>query len=265
MRALGLYVKFLGIAFRSRLQYRSDFLIAVVGVVVLNTSNLALIWALLQTFDSIGGWHYWEIAMLYSMWLMSHSINAVFFWHLPTLEDDILQGRFDQYLLRPCSPLLQFLGRELNYMGVGDSVVAIAIFNIAYANLGLEWSPTQWIFFVVSVVSGLVIETAIAWIVGTVAFWTGRSRSIYGATTRFNILAQQYPLDAFGLWFRVFVTGFLPVAFVNYYPLTVLLNKPNGLGWPILGYLSPLVAIVITGLGMLLWQQGLRQYTSSGN
>ena len=263
--SLHLYFKFIGIAIRSRLEYRSDFLVGMVGVIILNGVNLSLTWVMVSHFRVLAGWQFWEIVMLYGMWLLSHSIYAVFFWHLSTLEDDILHGRFDQYLVRPCSVLLQFLGREVNYFGVADVVVAIAAFSLAYRNLGLDWAAWQWAFFIVAVLSGTVIETCIAWIIGSLSFWIGRSRSVFWLSMRLKMLSQNYPIDVFGQWFQIFVTGFLPIAFMNYYPLTQLLGKPNALGIAALGFLSPVVAGILLVLGSLVWRKGLAGYTSSGS
>jgi ABC-2 type transport system permease protein len=82
---------------------------------------------------------------------------------------------------------------------------------------------------------------------------------------RFQLMIQQYPIDVFGQWFRVFVTGFLPVAFINYYPLTLLLDKSNALHIPLLGWISPLVAILMFSLGTFAWRRGLLGYSSSGS
>jgi len=247
------------------MQYRADFLFGVVGVLVLNFVNLSLIWIMVARFRALAGWQYWEIVMLYGTFLLSHSVYAVFFWHLSRLEDDILHGRFDQYLVRPCSPLMQFLGREVNYMGVADVVFATSALILAYHNLGLDWSAGQWAFFALAILSGTVIETCIVWIIGALAFWTGRSRAIFFVFLRFQILSQQYPIDIFGMWFRIFITGFIPIAFMNYYPLTILLDKPNALGVYGMGFLSPIVAILLLALGALIWRRGLAGYTSSGN
>ena len=263
--SLRLYPKLLGIAIRSRMQYRSDFLIGILGVLILNFVNLALIWVLIARFQALAGWLFWEIVMLYAMWLLSHSVYAVFFWHLVWLEEDIVHGRFDQYLVRPCSPLVQFLGSEVNYMGVADVIFAGTAFALAYSNLGLRWALPQWGFFAVAVLAGLVIETSIAWMIGAIAFWTGRSRAVFHVSLRFSMLSQQYPIDIFGQWYRLFVTGFLPIAFMNYYPLTILLAKQNALAVPHLGFFSPLVAIVLLLLGLFVWQRGLAGYTSSGS
>ena len=265
METLRIYGLLVAIAVRARMQYRSDFLVGVVGVVVLNSTNLAMIWVLLNRFHALQGWNYWEIVMLYGMWLASHSIYAVFFWHLGYLEDEILSGRFDRFLIRPIGPLVQFLGREINYMGSGDIMVAVTVLTLAYRNLGLHWSSTEWLFFAFMLLCGVTIETSIVWIFGTLSFWTGRSTALFRVALRFNLLTQQYPIDIFGRWYQIFVTGFFPVAFVNYYPLTVLLGKRNALELQPLGYLSPVVAVVLPAPAYRFWLRGLRQYSSTGS
>ena len=92
---LRLYLKLIGIAIRSRMQYRSDFLFGVIGVLVLNLVNLSLIYIMVARFQALAGWRFWEIVMLYGTFLLSHSVYAVFFWHLSRLEEDILHGRLD--------------------------------------------------------------------------------------------------------------------------------------------------------------------------
>lgn len=83
---------------------------------------------------------------------------------------------------------------------------------------------------------------------------------------QFHGLVQWYPIDIFGRAFRVIVTGLLPVAFLNYYPALVLLDKldRNNPGWW-LSYLSPFVAVVLMGFASRVWRRALRQYTSSGS
>ena len=92
-QALRLYFKFLGIAIRSRMEYRSDFLVGMGSVIILNAVNLSIIWVMISGFRVLAGWQFWEIVMLYGMFLLSHSVYAIFFWHLNTLEEDILRLR----------------------------------------------------------------------------------------------------------------------------------------------------------------------------
>jgi len=80
-----------------------------------------------------------------------------------------------------------------------------------FPSLGLGWSGVQWAFLGAAVLSGLVIETCIVWIIGWLVFWTGRARSIFFVVWRLSVLTQQHPMDAFRNWSHVFVTGRNPL------------------------------------------------------
>jgi ABC-2 type transport system permease protein len=51
---------------------------------------------------------------------------------------------------------------------------------------------------------------------------------------------------------------------MNYYPSLILLNKidPGSAGW--LGYLSPMVALLLVGITAGIWHLALRRYSSAG-
>ena len=80
----------------------------------------------------------------------------------------------------------------------------------------------------------------------------------------FNMLVQHYPIDIFSAWVRIVVTGLLPVAFMNYYPALILLGKVEKTAAPGIGFLSPIVALVLIGLTSIVWHFAMRRYSSSG-
>ena len=101
--------------------------------------------------------------------------------------------------------------------------------------------------------------------IACIAFWTGRSRRANQLVMQVNVMVQYYPVDIFGAVFRVIVTGLIPVAFMNYYPALMLLNKLDRIGdWWFLAYMSPVVVAIMIGLAMGVWRLALRQYSSSG-
>lgn len=265
MENIRLYFKLIRISMLGKMQYRADFLSGIVSVLVLNAVNLALIGILVTRFVSLNGWGIWDLVFLYCLWMMGHSIYSLLFWHLNTLEDYIEKGTFDQFLIRPVSPLVQFMGREIQYYGIGDVLVGIAGLSLAYANLGLHWGPGQWAFLAMAILSGTVIELCINWALACVSFWTVRSTALFIVQRRLGLLVQQYPIDIFGSWFRVVVTGLLPLAFMNYYPALFLLDKLDKSGLPWLAFLSPAVAVVLFAIARGLWAAGIRRYSSSGS
>jgi ABC-2 type transport system permease protein len=265
VESLRLYVRLVRISMQSRMQYRADFITGVIGVILHNVIALGLIGIVVTRFQHLNGWTVWEIVFLYCLYILGHSLYSLFFWHVPTLEDYLIQGTFDQYLLRPVSPLVQFLGREIQYYGLADMVFGVGGLSLAFANLHLAWGPVKWLFFVAAIVSGTLIEMTIALSVACLAFWTGRSRRATRLVMQVNWVVQQYPIDIFGPPFRALVTGFIPVAFMNYYPALMLLDKLDRVSpaaW--LGYSSPLVALLLVGIASTVWRLAIRRYASAG-
>jgi ABC-2 type transport system permease protein len=160
---------------------------------------------------------------------------------------------------------VQFLGREVQYIGFADMFVAITGLTIAYVNLDLRWNAAEWLFLLIVVLSGTVIETTLNLMMACISFWTGRSSMAVEVIMEFNAVVQRYPIDIFGTWFRVIVTGLIPVAFMNYYPSLMLLGKLDShtpAGW--LAYGSPLVAVILIIVASSVWRLALQRYSSSG-
>ena len=265
MNPVSLYFRLIRVAVQSRMQYRADFLTGIIGVIVMNVTTLSLIGILVTRFRHLNGWSLWEVVFLYCLWMLGHSLYSFFFWHIRALEDYLVQGTFDQFLIRPASPFVLFLGREIQYLGIADATFGITGLSLAYANLHLHWDGFQWLFFGSAIIAGTLIETTLTLMIASISFWTGRSRRANNLLMQINVMVQYYPMDIFGYVFRVIVTGLIPVAFMNYYPALMLLNKLDHAGsfwW--LAYMSPAVASLLVLLTAGVWRLALRQYSSSG-
>jgi len=263
--SLRLYFKLIRIAFQSRMQYRADFITGIIGVIVMNVVSLGLISILVTRFTNINGWTLWQMVFLYCLWMLGHSIFSLFFFHIRTLEDYLVQGTFDQFLIRPVSAFILFLGREVQYIGIADLGFGVVGIALAYSNLGLHWGWGKWLFFGLAVLSGSLIEMTLNLMVACVAFWTGRSRRANSLVMQMNVMIQRYPVDIYGTVFRVVVTSLIPVAFMNYYPALMLLDKLDRQNpWWWLSYMSPVVALIMISCSASLWNLALRHYSSSG-
>lgn len=250
----------------SKIQYRGDFIGGLAGIVVLNAANLLVITMLVYRFHTLKGWTVWQLVFLYSLWVLCHSFYSVFFLNVSDLENQLVNGVFDQYLLRPVSPLLQFLGGEVQYLGFSDAFLGVIGITIVYIHLTLHWTLWDFAFLLMSILSGAIIEVSIALTLSSIAFWTVKSRATIYVMSQFESVIQEYPLNIFGKWFKIATTALLPVAFMNYYPALFLLHK-NILGtdWEWLKFMSPVVAVVMLGIAGLVWRAGLSRYESTGS
>lgn len=266
MNGFQLYFRLIQISLFSRMQHRANFIAGLLGLIVWNVVNLGLIGVLVTQFTSLNDWTLWEMVFLYCLWILGHSLYALFFSHTNQMEDYLIEGTFDQFLLRPASPLIQVLGREFQYLEIADALFALTGISLAYTQLGLHWDGGRWGFFVTAVISGAVIVFALNLLIACTAFWTGRSRGAFFVAGQFYGLVQRYPIDIFGKAFHVIVTGLIPVAFMNYYPALLLLNRLDRAdsGWW-LSYMTPVVALLLLGIVSVVWRLALKQYTSSGS
>jgi ABC-2 type transport system permease protein len=266
MNGFQLYFRLIQISLLARMQYRANFIVGILGLIVWNVVNLGLIGVMVTQFTSLNNWTVWELVFLYCLWILGHSLYSLFFSHTRQLEDYLIEGTFDQFLLRPASPLIQFLGREFQYTEIADLLIGVTGITLAYTQLGLHWDVWKWSFFMIAVISGAAIIWAMDLLIACSAFWTGRSRGTFIIVSPFYNLVHQYPVDIFGKAFRILVTSLIPVAFMNYYPALILLNKldRSGSGWW-LSYMSPVVALVLVVIVSAVWQQALKRYSSSGS
>ena len=267
VETLSMYFKLLGIALKSMTQFRADFLVGLIGVISLNGVNLLAIGVILGRFFDLAGWTIWEIVFLYGLWMTGNSLYSLLFYHITYLEDYLVRGSFDTFLIRPLSPFLMLLTTEVNMNGVADVVFGLASLGLAMINLGLRLSPVQWAYLVLMLVSAALIELGITLALASVAFWTTRSGGLIFVVNQVNWnMTQQYPLEMFGRGFQVLVTCIIPVAFINYYPARFLLGKTApGDPWFFLSFMSPVAALALLAIGGMVWRAGIRRYNSTGS
>ncbi|MBT9138739.1 MAG: hypothetical protein DDT31_01314 [Syntrophomonadaceae bacterium] len=260
---LKIYTKLAVMAIRSKMQYRADFIAGLMGVFALNAINLAQLGVLTYRFKTLGNWSIWELIFLYSLYMICRSIYSTFFHHIEQLEEEIAQGTFDQCLIRPVSPLLQIVGRDFRYIGIADLLFGLVCLGLSISIMRPSWGSAHVLWLLLFLISGVVIETAVALLCSCASFRAVRISVLHDIVNRTKLLTQQYPISIFGDAFRVLVTGFIPVAFINYYPAAFLLEKAE---YPfLLGILSPVVAASLALLSALAWRGGIARYASTGN
>jgi ABC-2 type transport system permease protein len=266
MDTLRIYLKLIRISMKARMQYRADFIVGILAIIFINAISIGSISVVVTRFVDLNGWNVWEMVFLYNLYLLGHSIFSLLFWHFTSMESYIIKGTFDQFLVRPLSPLVQLLGREIQYLGFGDVIVAVTGLALAYHKLNLHWDIWHFGYLFLIVISAAMIETAIFWLFACISFWTGRSQSTFWVIWELSTMVQQYPIDLFGKWFRVLVTGIIPIAFMNFYPAIYLLGKTDQYPqytWIL--FAAPFVALVLLGLASTVWRFAINRYMSSGN
>ena len=109
---------------------------------------------------------------------------------------------------------------------------------------------------------------ATAWSRATTAFWTIESLEVWNAFTYGGTETAQYPLTIYRSWFRRFFTFVVPLACMNYLPVSALLGRHGGAESAIVASLrwaSPAIGALFLAVALRIWRLGERRYRSTGS
>jgi ABC-2 type transport system permease protein len=164
-------------------------------------------------------------------------------------------------LLRPLSSLFQILFEKFRLEAVGDTVLGLFIVVICAQKLNLHLGVADWLFLVVASVCGAALYTSVFLMLTSVSFWMEDRVGVIPPI--YNMLAfGRYPLDIYGGFIRFLLSWVVPFGFASFYPTAHLLRKDIH---QIYAYLLPLVTAVFLTAAIMVWDRGVRNYTSTGS
>jgi ABC-2 type transport system permease protein len=261
---IGMYLYMVGGSIRAQLQYRYAFIMNILGWAMTYAGTAVTMWVLLYSFEALGGWIFWELIFLFALAVLSWGVCMIFFFHFRSLDQYIVNGTFDRFLVRPIHPFFHFMAMKFDVGAFGQFLFSVAAMGLAYSNLHLHWT-WQWLVFLGAVIGGALIQGGLLVAISSVAFWTTRSEQLYWVIMWPLKSLMNYPLSIYPRLFQLLVVFILPFAFVNYLPALILLGKASGVFAPFWGALSPLVGIIFFWLCLRFWMLGLDRYKSTGS
>ena len=251
---------------RGALQYRTDTLIIIVMALVFQGTGFAFAWVVLTRFEAIGGWSLGEIAFLYGLRLIVHAVAGALAGPFFGLEWQVRSGQFDRYLVRPVSPLLQFMTQSVQVSVLGDLLGGLAIFLAANALTDVAWSPMAIAYLLLAILGGALVELATRVLIGAMTFKTLTSAPLMFLSDSVFSTYANYPLSIFGSILAWIFTFLVPLAFVAYLPATLLLDRTAELHVaPTFAYVAPLAGFVWLAIAALTFNRQLRNYQSAGH
>jgi ABC-2 type transport system permease protein len=170
----------------------------------------------------------------------------------------------DQLLIRPVSPLLLLLTRNLDLSRIGGIVQGMAVLAISLWGLHTQGKDILLLlgFLPVAIVSGSAVYFAISLCTAASSFWTQQIKDLQTFTIYAPANAANYPVSLYPGWLKWLFFSILPIAFMNYVPMLTLLDKGGSWYYPLL---TPVAAIVAVWLGICFWRVGIRHYHSTGS
>src|SRR5687767_12652677 len=105
MKAAKFYIRiyFLLIAqfIKTRMMYRTDFVISLIGTLITNVLGLMILWLVFQSINELAGWNYDELLFIYAFALLASVPFQLLFENIWHMSGKLVDGSFIKYYFRP--------------------------------------------------------------------------------------------------------------------------------------------------------------------
>ncbi len=224
-----------------------------VSFMILNNATFLIQWLLLfHLKPSIGGYGFKDIMLLWGLAASTFGFAHALFQGAWRLLSFIQQGKLDAFLVQPKNVLLSIITSQTNSSAIGDFIYGYLVIII------FCFSPVKLILFTVFSISGGLILTAFAVITGSISFWIIRGELLSENLNNIIINFATYPDSIFKSGVRLLLYTLVPVGFVAYQPLHVMLEFDLPALLLVLAF-----CLLICLFAFFLFYRGLRRYTSS--
>lgn len=264
--ALGAYAALVRSRVDAQLSYRTSFVTDALVQVLLTVVEFAEIYVVFHQVDTLGGFSFAEVTLLYGLATTAFSLADLAVGHVDRLPFYVRNGHFDAFLLRPLSGLGQLVTSDFSLRRVGRLTSAVGVLAVGLVAVDVDWTPARVALLLVTPIAGAVIFGAVFVASCTVGFWLVEGMEFANAVTYGGSYLSSFPFTVFGSAIRRFFTFVVPAAFVAYLPALALLGRPDPLGLP--GWLSwsgAGVALVTAVVAGQIWRTGVRHYVGAGS
>lgn len=201
--------------FASALEYRSSFLIQVVGMII-NNSAFIFFWRIAfdQIGGAIGGYSFEDVMFIWAAASSTIGLSHVLFANASSLSRLIVTGELDTFLLQPCNVLISVICARTSLSAYGDlayGFILIALFHGA--------NGVVWLWFLVAVCIGALVVSAVTLCAHVLTFYLGDASLIGSMVTEFMVNFSIYPETIFGPAVRALIYTVIPTGIIVHLPM----------------------------------------------
>lgn len=256
-----LYIKYLGILFKSRMQYKVSFIMLTLGQFLVTFTGFLGIFFLFARFHSVKGYSFEEVMLCFSVVTLSFSIAECFARGFDSFSGLVKSGELDRILIRPKSVIFQVLTSKMEFSRFGRFAVALAVFTYAAPKSGVGWTPYKVLAISLMIIGGIAVYTALFMIYAAFSFFTIEGLEFMNIFTDGTKEFGRYPLSIYGREVLLFYTFIIPIAPFQYYPFLYLIGQTDRTWYGLL----PLTGFLFMIPAYAFFRFGLRRYRSTGS
>lgn len=221
---------------------------------MLNNASFLVQWAILfRLKEDIGGYSFREVMLLWGLSASSFGLSHILFARVFSLPELIINGKLDAWLVLPKNVLLGVMTSSTRTSAIGDLLYGI----LAVCLTGFQIK--RILLFFLFTVTGAVIITAFALLVGSLSFWLVRTEIFGNQMLNVVISFATYPDGIFKGAAKFLLYSIIPTGMMVYQPVHMITDMDLSGLLMVLDY-----AVLLSVIAAAVFYRGLRNY-SSGN
>lgn len=248
---------------KTRLIYKTDFLLNSFSQILNLTTSLAFLTLIFTQVNEINGWSFPEMLFLAGIGGIAMNLHHIFLLNIYNLgEDYIVTGKMDRFKLRPLNVLFQVYADNVRDENLPKLITNFALIFYAANQMQLQLLTFENIAYGIPVmISAVLTFGSVYLLISSLAFWSARSRPLIWLIFRISDF-RRYPYSIYSLPIRAVLITLVPLAFASFFPATFFLGRDS---WRIYQYLSLIAGPVAFFLAYQFFRFGLSKYSSTGS
>lgn len=256
-----LYLHYLSMVLKSRMQYKASFFMGSLGQFLVSFTAFLGIYFLFERFHSVEGYSYPQVLICFSVMLLSFSVTECFARGFDTFPRLIRSGELDRILVRPRGVIFQVLTSNMEFTRLGRLLQAILVMAWAIPGSGIQWTWDKVLTIVLMILGGIAVFSSLFILYAGISFFTVEGLEFMNIFTDGSREFGKYPISIYGEGVLRVLTWVVPIACFQYYPFLYLIGHSRN---PYLA-LTPLAGILFFFPCLAFFRFGLRKYQSTGS
>lgn len=252
--------KYLGMYFKSQLEYKSSFILTCIAQLLTLSLSSFMVFILMDKFHFLDNYDIYELMLGISIVQFGFSFSECFMRGFDKFSEVIKVGGLDLMLIRPRNIYVQVFGSNIELTKLSRVLGSLVLFIIAISNIdSITWYGVLYLFLLL--IGSSMIYAALFIFSACFCFKTVEGLEFMNIFTDGSREFGQYPMGLFRREVILVFTFLIPLACVNYYPISYILGKSDNIWYLI----SPLMTFILFIISIITFNRCIRHYEGTGS
>ena len=243
------------------LEYKVNFFLTMIAQVLILGTELFAVYTLFDKFELLEEFNVNYLFLVFAINWLGFSLAETFGRGFDEFKKLMKKGGFDILLIRPRNIFLQILGNEFALHKIGRIIASFYLLVVSVINLIPEITLDKILLVILMVLGDFTIIVSLFIFGAFFVFFTVEGLEFINVFTNGTKQVNEYPISLYHKAVGFIFTFIIPIALCNYYPIEYLVNNSNSLIY----FLMPFASLILLGISVLVFNLGLKHYSSTGS